>query len=116
MEAENIIFGTMYIILGLFLMSISIPLKNGKVAMNHVFGVRLRKSFTSERNWYLMNTYGGRQLMTWSSVIVVLGAAALFFPLEGNEAFIALFAFMPIMVLLIPIYLIIRYSRTLADS
>jgi uncharacterized membrane protein len=84
MEAENVIFGTMCIIIGLFLMSISIPLKNGKVAMNHVFGVRLRKSFTSERNWYLMNTYGGRRLMTWSSVIVVLGVAALFFPLDGN--------------------------------
>jgi hypothetical protein len=116
MEAENVIFGTMYVILGLFLMAISIPLKNGRVAMNHTFGVRLRKSFTSEKNWYLMNAYGGRQLFTWSAVLVMLGIVTFIIPFNGDETLIVLFAFMPIMVLLIPTILIIRYSKTLGDA
>lgn len=39
----------MNVIIGLLLMLISIPFRDGKVTMNHVFGVRSRDSFTSER-------------------------------------------------------------------
>jgi hypothetical protein len=116
LEAENIIFGMMYVLIGLILIAISIPLKKGNVAMNHFYGVRLRKSFTSEKNWYLMNTYGGRQLMAWSAVILVLGILTFFIPLNGNELLIALVAFLPLIVLIFPMVLIVRYSRTLSDK
>ena len=115
MEAENVIFAIMYVVIGLLLMAISIPLKNGKVALNHVIGVRLKKSFTSEKNWYLMNSYGGKQLLIWSTVLVLLGIVVLLFPFNGRELFIVLFAFMPVIVLMIPTFLIVRYSRTLSD-
>jgi uncharacterized membrane protein HdeD (DUF308 family) len=116
MEAENVIFGIMWVVVGLILMAISIPLKNGKVAMNHFYGVRLKKSYSSEKNWYLMNTYGGKQLLNWSSVLVVLGAITFFIPFNGSEILIALFAFLPLIVLVFPICTIVRYSRTLSDS
>jgi hypothetical protein len=115
MEAENVIFGVMYAVVGMVLLAISIPLKDGEVAMNHVFGVRMRKSFTSEKNWFLMNSYGGKQLFRWSWVLFLVSIVALFFPFNGNDLFIALFAFMPLVVLSIPICLIVRYSRTLSD-
>ncbi len=115
MEAVNVIFGIMFIIVGLVLMAISVPLMNGKVAMNHFYGVRLRKSFTSEKNWYLMNAYGGRQLLIWSAVVVVLGVLTMFFPFNGQEELIFLFAFLPLIVLMIPVYLIVRYSKTLSE-
>ena len=116
MEAENIIFGIMYVIIGLVLMAVSIPLKNGKVSMNHFYGVRLKKSFTSEKNWYLMNAYGGRQLLIWSAVLVTWGIVTFLFPFAGDEAFIVLIAFLPLVLLAIPVYLIVRYSRTLSDN
>jgi hypothetical protein len=116
MEAENLIFGMMYIIVGLILMAISIPLKNGKVSMNHFYGVRLKKSYSSEKNWYLMNTFGGKQLLYWSAVLAVIGLNIFFVPFNGNELLIVLFAFLPLLVLAIPVYLIIRYSRTLSDA
>lgn len=116
MEAENIIFGIMYISIGLLMMGIAIPLKNGKVAMNHVYGVRLKKSYSSDRNWYLLNTHGGKQLLRWSLVLVMLGIVALFIPFNGDVSIILLFAFMPLIVLLIPAILIVRYSRTLSDN
>lgn len=49
MEAENFIFGVMYAVVGMVLIAISIPLKNGKVAMNHVFGVRMRRASPRKR-------------------------------------------------------------------
>jgi hypothetical protein len=116
MEAENIIFSVMYVMIGLLLMAISNPLRKGKVAMNHFYGVRLKKSFTSEKNWYLMNTYGGRQLLTWSAILTLLGIATLFVPFNGNVALILLLALMPLLVLMVPVFLIVRYSRTLGDS
>jgi hypothetical protein len=116
MEAENVIFGVTDLFIGLLLIAISRPLKNGKVAMNSFYGVRLRKSYSSEKNWYLMNEYGGRQLMLWTSTLVPLGILAFFIPFNGNEAFIILFAFLPAIVLMIPTYLILRYSKTLSDA
>ena len=116
METENIIFAITYVVIGLLLMAISIPLKNGNVATNHIIGVRLKKSFTSEKNWYLMNSYGGKQLLIWSAVLVLLGIVVLFFPFQGKESFIAFFAFMPVIVLMIPTFLIVRYSKTLSDN
>jgi len=116
MEAENIIFGIMYVFIGLLLVGISIPLKNGKVEMNHFYGVRLRKSYTSEKNWYLMNTYGGRQLLIWSAVLVIIGMATFLVPFKGDVLLIVFFAFMPLIMLFIPVLLILRYSRTLSDN
>jgi hypothetical protein len=116
MEAENVIFGITDLFLGLILIAISRPLKNGKVAMNSFYGVRLRKSYSSEKNWYLMNEYGGRQLIVWSSALVALGILAFFIPFNGNEPLIILFAFLPAIVVLIPTYLILRYSKTLSDA
>jgi SdpI/YfhL protein family len=116
MGVENIIFGIMYVFIGLLLMGISIPLKNGKVEMNHFYGVRLRKSYTSEKNWYLMNAYGGKQLLIWSGVLVIIGMVTFLVPFNGDVLLIVLFAFMPLVFLLIPMLLIVRYSRTLGDN
>jgi hypothetical protein len=115
MEAENIIFGIMYVFIGLLLMAISVPLKNGKVAMNHFYGVRLRKSYSSDKNWYLLNNYGGRQIFLWSLVLAVIGVVTFFVPFNGDMVLILIFAFMPLIVLFIPALLIVRYSRTLND-
>ena len=116
MGAENIIFGIMYVFIGLLLIGISIPLKNGKVKMNHFYGVRLRRSYTSEKNWYLMNTYGGKQLLMWSAVLVITGMLIFLVPINGDVLLIVLFAFMPLILLLTPVLLIVRYSRTLSDN
>jgi hypothetical protein len=115
MEAENIIFGIMYVFIGLLFIAISIPLMNGKVEMSHFYGVRLRKSYTSDKNWYLMNAYGGKQLLIWSVVLVIIGVLTFFIPFDGDTLLIMLFAFMPLIVIFIPVILILRYSRTLND-
>ena len=116
MDVENIVFCITDVAIGLMLMTISIPLKDSKVAMNHFYGVRLRKSYTSDKNWYLLNSYGGKQLLIWSSVMVISGVVILFLPFNGNELFIALLAFLPLIFLLIPTLLIVRYSRSLSDK
>ena len=63
---------------GVISIVISIPLLYGKVPMNHAYGFRIRKAFTSNENWYAINRYGARQLMTWSIVMVISGVTLLF--------------------------------------
>ena len=29
--------------------------------MNHLYGIRIKKSFESEDSWYKINEYGGKQ-------------------------------------------------------
>lgn len=38
----------------------SVPLMLRKVPMNTAYGIRTRKAFVSEENWYRINEYGGR--------------------------------------------------------
>ena len=60
METGNLIFGLTNILVGGLLLALSIPLIKGKVKMNYLYGVRFKKSFESEENWYALNRYGGR--------------------------------------------------------
>ncbi len=45
------IFALVTIGMALFIAALSIPLILRKVPMNHVYGVRFRASFQSERHW-----------------------------------------------------------------
>lgn len=58
MTAFLVLFG-----FGLLLTTLAVPLILRKVPMNHVYGVRLPKSFVSDDNWYEINAYGGKLLL-----------------------------------------------------
>lgn len=53
----------MYIGVGLLLIAVSVPLKNRKVGMNGLYGVRIPHSFESEESWYSLNEYFGKRAM-----------------------------------------------------
>jgi len=93
----NICFPTLIIFM-------SIPLYNGKVKMNKVFGVRFKKSFESEELWYKINRYGARQMIIWSIPQILLGITAFFvnFTENGKErtGLVLLFIMAPLMYLL----------------
>ena len=58
----------------------AIPLIQGRVKMNPWYGIRIPEAFTSEKNWLEINAYGGRQLLSFGFVIVVVALAELFVP------------------------------------
>ncbi len=103
--------------IGVALVVISIPLVARMVPRNRVYGVRTRKAFASDRNWYEINAYGGKRLIVWSSALALIGIAAFFIPLdEGNptgSALSILLAFSPLIVVIPAIIEIISFSRKL---
>ncbi|MBT3341668.1 MAG: SdpI family protein [Gemmatimonadetes bacterium] len=82
---------------GLFI-GLAIPLIRRRVKMNHNYGFRYREAFVSEENWYEINAHCGRLMIPWGAALVVVGAVALFMPLD-HSYLVHAFAFAPCVVL-----------------
>jgi len=81
----NIIFGVINITSALVIMGVSIPLVKQKIKMNRWYGIRIKKSFESEDNWYRINEYGGKQLIAWSIPLTILGFICFLVPINDSN-------------------------------
>ena len=113
----NIIVGISNLSLAVLLIVLSIPLIQRKVKMNHLYGVRIKKAFESEENWYKINAYGGRLLMIWGAVLAVLSVATFVLPLGSmehpNTPMIAIASLVPVIVIIPCVVQILLYARKL---
>lgn len=82
MQTLNIFSGILNIACGIVFVLIGIPLVQKKVPMNKVYGFRISKAFVSDDNWYTINWYGGRQLIQWSAMLIMIGILYFIFPVE----------------------------------
>jgi uncharacterized membrane protein len=57
--------------MGLLIASFAIPLIMRKVPMNRVYGIRVRKAFVSNENWYELNAYGGKLFLAFGLFLLV---------------------------------------------
>ena len=79
--------------------------------MNKWYGVRVPKSYSSEKNWYQINEYGGRLLLYWSVVIILIGIISLILP-PLDETMKTTLSLVPLL-LLVPTVQIFIYSNKL---
>jgi len=77
----NVVFGLINLASALLIMGVSLPLVKRKIKMNQLYGVRIKKSFESEDNWYKINAYGGKQLIIWSIPMLFAGLICFLSPL-----------------------------------
>jgi len=112
MGTINIILGISHIFVGFLIILICIPLVRRDISMNKIYGIRFKKSFESEENWYKSNAYGGKQLIIWSIPLILFGVVTFFLPLKGNEFRILLVACAPL-IFLVPVVTTYIYSRKL---
>jgi uncharacterized membrane protein len=89
----NIIFGIINIACALLIIGISIPLVKHKIKMNYLYGIRIKKSFESEDNWYKINEYGGKQLIIWSIPMILVGLICFFIRIDDTNKNLLSFAF-----------------------
>ncbi len=112
METSSIILGLSNIIVSCLIIGVSIPLVMGKIPMNQIYGIRFKKSFESKENWYKINSYGGKQLITWSLPLFLIGIITFFLPTKENTILSTLIACAPLIVL-IPAFKSYNYSKKL---
>ncbi|MDP2990755.1 MAG: SdpI family protein, partial [Kiritimatiellota bacterium] len=82
MIQPNIMLGLAVIGVGCVGVALGFPLMKRKVKMNRWYGVRITKSFHSEENWFKINEYGGKQLITWSIPLIVWGLLCFAIPMK----------------------------------
>ena len=110
------VFGLMNIGTALLLIVLSIPLAKRKIKMNDFYGVRIKKAFESEENWFNINEYGGKQLIIWSLPMFLAGVICFLVPMEDpNEIALPLIlGFGPMTVCILGALIrILLYARTL---
>ena len=112
MNITNILFGLMNTFLAFILICISIPLVKGHVSMNKFYGIRFKKSYESEENWYRINKYGGRQLILWSIPLGLFGIISFFLPVSESPLLYLISILAPFIVL-IPCVTSYLYARKL---
>jgi uncharacterized membrane protein len=78
---------TLFVLSGLLLTGLSVPLLNNRVRPNWFYGFRLQKAFQDEKTWYATNRYGAWRLL-WSGISIVAAAVVLyFFPALSLDAY-----------------------------
>ncbi len=60
MDPTSITLGISNISIAVLIILLSIPLVRRKVGMNKLYGIKIKKAFESEENWYKINAYGGK--------------------------------------------------------
>ena len=113
MSALNLDIGLSLALSGALLIAVCLPLLKDRIKPNALYGIRLPKSFESDDNWFKMNRYGAKQMILWAGVMMALGALSFFLPLQGNAILATIVAVAPVLLLLIPVFQIFRYSKTL---
>ncbi|MEW6671862.1 MAG: SdpI family protein [Thermodesulfobacteriota bacterium] len=84
--------------------------------MNKLYGFRIHKSFASDDHWFKINEYGGRQLIRWSVLLILVGILYFIFPIQEfqDQRMNAALAVAPILISIgIAIVKTIIFSKTL---
>jgi hypothetical protein len=98
---------------GLLFILISLPLLKGRIPMNHFYGMRIRRAFESDENWYRINRYGARQLILWSIPVILTGILALFIKFDDADNLPVLFLLAPAVAAITSALITYRHARTL---
>jgi hypothetical protein len=102
MDPVAITIGVGWMAVGLLTIGLAIPLLQGNIGRNALYGVRFRQSFQSEEAWFAINRYGAKRMIIWALPVIAIGVATLPFPLQRHPLLALLFGFAPLVFVLIP--------------
>lgn len=71
---------TVLLTLGVAVALAALPLLFRLVKPNRFYGIRVSAAFASERNWYLINSFGARRFLVFGVVVAVAGRALKHYP------------------------------------
>jgi len=101
MDHESFVLGLTNVFVGILVIALCLPLLKNKIGMNYFYGIRFRKSFESDENWYKINQFGARRMTFWSVVIIFIGILAFIIPVDARKSLRPLFVSSPL-ILIIP--------------
>jgi hypothetical protein len=101
--------------MGVVSILVSIPLILRRIPRNPYYGIRTRKAFVSDRNWYEINAYGGKVFLGFGVFLVLFGLATFEVAPPPTSPWAPAYMIVPLLAL-IPVLLLVRsYSRRFPD-
>lgn len=94
------------ICVGAVMVAVSVPLIVRMVPMNRWYGVRTRKAFASEDNWYELNAYGGKLLAAYGGLLVLAGVIGLRIAPDPTSLWAPVYMAVPMLPLIVVLLLI----------
>lgn len=107
-----------YVHIGLGLLSviIAIPLILKKVPMNRAVGIRVRKAFVSEANWYALNAFGGKLFLAFGLLLLGFGVLFQAQAPAPTSPWAPVYLIAPLAMMVPVIMLIHSFARRLPDQ
>jgi hypothetical protein len=100
MDLQSIYLGISNIFCGLLFIAISIPLWKGSIKMNRYYGIRFKKSYESEKNWYKINKFGAKRIMLWSIPLLFIGFVTFFLRINDHSVLKLIITLAPLIVII----------------
>ena len=101
--------------IGFFTVILSVPLVRRKIPMNHIYGIRVRKAFVSDQNWYALNAYGGKLLLWFGVFVFCCGYFGFSLAPPPTSIWAPVFLVVPLSAIVPVIVLINRMARRLPE-
>ena len=95
---------------------VSVPLILRRVPMNRWYGVRTRKAFVSDENWYEINAFGGKAFFLFGLFLVAVAWFGRDVLPDPRDASAALVMGLPMGALLVVLAALWLYSRRFPDE
>ncbi len=80
--ADMVLISAFFIVDGLLLIALGVPLLQGQMPPNSWYGFRTRKTLSDEKIWYAVNRVAGKDMILAGAVIIV---SALLLPAFGGR-------------------------------
>jgi hypothetical protein len=87
MDNLKIVLLVPYVLSGLVISGLAVPLILGKVAPNAWYGFRVRRTLEDPKVWYPANRYAGWHLLALGALLLVTAVGLYFWPGVGFVAY-----------------------------
>jgi uncharacterized membrane protein len=95
-----------FIVDGIVLIALGVPLLQGQVSPNSWYGFRTRKTLSDEKIWYAVNRVAGKDMILAGAIIIL--SSLILLPLGGRVSFERAVATLLIITLLSVAWMIIH--------
>jgi hypothetical protein len=82
-----VVLSVAYVVIGLVLAAVCVPLILGRIPPNGLYGFRVRKTMEHPEIWYPVNKYGGARLLLASLFMVLAAIGFSFIPGLGVDGY-----------------------------
>jgi hypothetical protein len=73
--------------------------------------MRFPQAFRSDDAWFAINRFGGKRLILWSMMLILIGLASFWLPLESHPGWAITLGIAPLVFVLLPGFETWRFAR-----